>query len=254
MQIDPDAIAQCVAELRVSHSVQEGVKEFVSKVIDSFSRDLISVVAFGSAVTGDYDSESDVNLLIVYGDMEVVELARVAELSRRWLRKHKFAPRFLSSKNLRESEEYFQVDFLSMRDAHVLLWGKDVLSEVAIHPENLRWQIAYEIKAMRMRIKQQYWRSIDDPKMMRNVLASRLTSTIHLMRSMLLLKGLPAPLKRREVIDAAASHFGIDSTCAIRLLELRHVTSPRPSELNRLFIGLMEIIRKIDTIVDEVQS
>jgi len=195
--------------------------------------------------------ESDINLLIVYSDLEIMDLARVADLSRHWLRKYKFAPRFLSKRNVDDSAAYFQVDFLSMRDSHVVICGEDVLAGIQMRPEQLRWQIAYEVKAMRMRLKQQYWRTVDDPQRMRVVLTDRFTSLIHLMRALLLLRGLPAPVVRRETLDAAAERFGIDRECAARLLDLRQGKTPGREALDRLFAGLMEMIRIIDSLVEE---
>ncbi|HEV8484791.1 MAG TPA: hypothetical protein VGV87_14720 [Blastocatellia bacterium] len=252
MQAKADPIAQNISVLRVSPAIQEGLREFVSQVVDLYAGDLVSVSAFGSAVTGDYDSEeSDINLLIVYSDLEIVELARVADLSRHWLRKHKFAPRFLSKRNVDDSAAYFQIDFLSMRDAHVVVCGEDVLAGIQMRPEQLRWQIAYEVKAMRMRLKQQYWRTVDDPQRMRVVLTDRFTSLVHLMRALLLLRGLPAPTTRRETLDAAAEHFGIDRECAVALLDLRRGKIPGREALGGLFGGLMEMIRIIDSGVEE---
>ena len=124
MEAKSDIIAHNIAALTVSPANQQGLQEFVSQICELYGEDLISVTAFGSAVTGDYDAaESDINLLVVYSDLDIVELARVADLSRRWLRKHKFAPRFLSKRNIEESADYFQIDFLSMRDAHVVICG-----------------------------------------------------------------------------------------------------------------------------------
>ena len=252
MQAKADPIAENIGALKVSPAIQEGLREFVSQVVDLYGQDLVSVSAFGSAVTGDYDSEeSDINLLIVYSDLEIVELARVADLSRHWLRKHKFAPRFLSKRNVDDSAAYFQVDFLSMRNSHVVICGEDVLSGIEMRPEQLRWQIAYEVKAMRMRLKQQYWRTVDDPQRMRAVLTDRFTSLVHLMRALLLLRGLPAPVPRRETLDAAAEHFGIDRECAARLLELRRGKTPDRETLGGLFAGMMEMIRIIDSSIEE---
>ena len=252
MQAKADPIAQNIGALRVSPAIQEGLREFVSQIVDLYGADLVSVSAFGSAVTGDYDSEeSDINLLIVYSDLEIVELARVADLSRHWLRKHKFAPRFLSKRNVDDSAAYFQVDFLSMRNSHVVICGEDVLSGIEMRPEQLRWQIAYEVKAMRMRLKQQYWRTVDDPQRMRAVLTDRFTSLVHLMRALLLLRGLPAPVLRRETLDAASEHFGIDRECAARLLDLRRGKTPDRETLGGLFAGMMEMIRIVDSSVEE---
>jgi predicted nucleotidyltransferase len=242
-----DVIASNINALKIPEPIKQGLSEFVSQVVDLYGKDLVSVSAFGSAVTGDYEPpESDINLPIVYSDLDIVELERVADLSRRWLRKHRFAPRFLSRRNIDESTDYFQIDFLSMRDAHIVICGQDVLAGLDMQPEQLRRQIAYEVKAMRMRLKQQYWRTVDEPERMRSVLAARFTSLIHLMRALLLLNGFPAPVKRQETIDASVEHFGIDRESAVGLLALRHGKTPDKEALNERFTRLMEMIRKID--------
>ena len=254
MEAKADDIARNIGTLKVPDPLKAALNDFVSQVVDLYAHDLVSVSAFGSAVTGDYDpAGSDINLLIVYSELDIVELGRVADLSRRWLRKHKFAPRFLSKRNVDESTGYFQIDFLSMRDAHVLICGQDLLAGIQMHPEQLHWQIAYEVKAMRMRLKQQYWRTVDDPERMRAVLVARFTSLVHLMRALLLLCGLPAPLRRQETIEAAASHFEIDRESALYLLALRRGKTPEKEALNEMFAGLMEMIRKIDARVEETK-
>jgi hypothetical protein len=254
MEARADAIANNIGNLKVPEPLKLALNDFVSQVVDLYGRDLVSVSAFGSAVTGDYDpAGSDINLLIVYSELDIVELARVADLSRRWLRKHKFAPRFLSKRNVDESTGYFQIDFLSMRDAHVLICGQDLLAGIQMQPEQLHWQIAYEVKAMRMRLKQQYWRTVDDPERMRAVLVGRFTSLVHLMRALLLLCDKPAPLRRQETIDAAAENFDIDRESAVNLLALRRGKAPQKEALNELFAGLMELIRKIDARVEETK-
>ena len=253
MEAKSDLIARNIGTLKISPSMQERLREFVSQVVDLYAGDLVSVTAFGSAVTGDYEmEESDINLLIVHSDLEIAELARVADLSRRCLRKHRIAPRFLSRRNIEDSVDYFQIDFISMRDAHVVLCGEDVLAGIELRPEQLRRQIAYEIKAMRMRLKQQYWRTVDDPQRMRVVLIERFNSLIHLMRALIVLSGQPAPAMRRDTIDTAAALFEIDRACAADLLDLRRGKKADRDALNRLFTGLMEMIRMIDARVGEM--
>jgi predicted nucleotidyltransferase len=256
MEARADLITEGLGRLKVSPAIREGLKDFVSHVVDLYKGALVSVTAFGSAVTGDYDEElSDVNLLVVYSDLEIDDLQRVAELSRHWLRAQKFAPRFISRRNLDESAPYYQVDFLTMRDAHSVLWGEDVLARIEMRKPELRWQIAYQVKGMRMRLKQQFWRTAGDPRRMGAVLVERFTSLTHLMRALLLLSDLPAPLTRRETVEAAAEHFGLDRAFAEKMLSLRRSQSPPPQEaLIEMFKGLMEMIRTLDARVEEVQG
>jgi predicted nucleotidyltransferase len=254
MEAAKELIASKVSLLKAGQDVQQGVSEFVAQVIELYHKDLASVSAFGSAVTGDYDkAESDVNILVIHSELDIGDLERVAKLSRRWLQKQKLAPRFISQRNLEDASRYFQIDFLTMRDSHVVLCGEDLLSGIGMFPVELKWQIAYEIKAMRMRIKQQFWRAADNPKMMRTVLVDRFTSLLHIARALLLLERLPAPVLRAEIIRSGSEHLGLDPEFSAEMMRLRQNPSP-PDRilLMPLFEGLMNMIRTLDSRVEGV--
>jgi predicted nucleotidyltransferase len=228
------------------------VDEFLSGVISAYPERLRSIAAFGSIVSGDADDQSDVNLLVVLSSLKVHELERIAASSRSWLEKKRFAPRYISERNLQASSRYFQIDFLEMRDIHVTLWGEDLLARIEMSPADLRWQIAYEIKSMRLRLKQQFWRLSGDPQRLRWAIANRFSALIHLLRALLLLRRLAAPTVRREIIAAAASHFGIDPRASSALLGLRHPESKyTPALLTQLCEQLMDMIRAVDDLVEE---
>jgi predicted nucleotidyltransferase len=249
-------VVGAIEGLGVSQAVRDQLVSFVSQLIAYYEKELVSVIAFGSVVTGDYDdAASDVNLLVVCAELRIPDLERVAETSRRLLRARRFAPRFLSRQNVEESAAYFPIDMLSMRDAHRVLWGEDVLASFEPRPAALRWQIGYEVKAMRMRLKQQFWRTADDPRVMRGVLVNRATSLIHLMRALLVLRGRPAPLGRHDVVVAAVDALGIDRAVADRLLALRKGGDPPDrATLVALFEGLLEMIRVVDARLDETPA
>ncbi|HEU4391881.1 MAG TPA: nucleotidyltransferase domain-containing protein [Blastocatellia bacterium] len=244
-----------IATLKLPDPAKQALEEFALKVQEMYSGDLVSIAVFGSAVTGDYDEgESDVNVLIVHSELDIADLEHVADLSRQWLQKKRIAPRFLSRRNLVESARYFQIDFLEMRDAHVVLWGEDVLAAIELLPAELRWQIGYEIKAMRMRLKQVFWRTAGDNKMMKAALVARFTSLLHIVRALLLLKKLKAPLTREEIIAEASRHLALDRQIAEQFLRLRRSTLPSDARiLMGMFGDLMEMIRLVDARVEEVQ-
>ena len=87
---------------------------------------------------------SDVNLLVVYSDLNIADLDAVAKLAQQVRRRHRVSPRFLSLRNLTSSAPYFQIDFLEMLEAHVVLHGRDVLATLEARPADLHWQIAHE--------------------------------------------------------------------------------------------------------------
>jgi hypothetical protein len=242
-----------LASLTVPAGVQRAVGEFIDEVLALYKQDLLSIFAFGSAVTGDYEAgESDVNLIVVHESLDIEDLDKVGALSRRWLRKQMLAPRFLSKRNFDDYTRHFQVDLLAMRHATAVLWGQDLLAAADMRPAELRWQSAYEIKTMRLRMKQQFWRIADDPAAMRRVLLQRFTSLTHLMRAALALRGLEAPARRSDVVTAAVAHLGIDATFTQSMAAMRQQrAAPDRETLVARFGDLLDAIRAVDAAIGE---
>jgi hypothetical protein len=212
-------------------------------------------MAFGSCVTGDFaEKTSDINLMIVYSDLNLVSLNDVAAIAKRWLEKRNFAPRFLSRRNLLSSARYFQIDLLEMKDAHVVLHGEDLLAGLPTWPADLHWQLAHEIKAMRMRIKQQFWRTSGDERRIRFVLLERFSSLVHLIRALLFLLKKPTPVEHARIMELACAELGVDARFVARMFQFKagQIQLNR-EEMVQTFADLMEVIRLVDGKVDEVK-
>ncbi|MGC9971503.1 MAG: hypothetical protein ABSE56_13040 [Bryobacteraceae bacterium] len=244
-------VVQGLDQLKVPIAVRKDLEDFVSQLLDFYKGDLVSVTVFGSAVSGDYaEATSDLNLLVIYSDLNIADLGAVAKLAQRWLRKRKFMPRFLSLRNLTASSRFFQIDLLEMRDAHVVLYGEDVLAGIPIRPADMYWQLAHEIKRMRMRIKQQFWRAAGDPKLMRLILLQRFSSLVHLLRVLLFLRNKPTPLPPHEVVEAAVRELNVDPEFAREMFAWK-AGKAKPDPVGA-FSKLMEMIRLIDAEVDRL--
>ena len=157
-------------KLNISSSVREDLEKFISEVIEFYKQDLLSISVFGSSVSGDYvEDQSDLNLLIIYSELDIDDLQKVSDLAQKWFKKRKFTPRFLSKRNLFDSSKYFQIDWMEIRDSSVLIYGENVLGQLPVLLPDMKWQLSHEIKRMRMRIKQQFWRASDDEKTMNKI-------------------------------------------------------------------------------------
>lgn len=240
--------------LNIPQGIRADLEKFVGQLVDFYKDDLVSVVAFGSAVSGDYaERTSDVNLLVIYSDLNIADLKIVAKLAQRWLERRNFAPRFLSKRNLVSSAKYFQIDLMEMRDARVVLYGEDVLAQLPVSAMDMQWQLAHEIKSMRMRIKQQFWRAAGNERTMRIILLKRFSSLIHLMRALLFLKDKPARPSHQEIIQASERELGIDHQFAQFLFEVKAGRKRIDGEeLFHAFDKLMEMIRTVDEHVDRL--
>lgn len=241
--------------LNVSNQIREDLEKFVSEIVELYQKDLLSISVFGSSVSGGYiEEESDLNLLVVYSELDIDDLKKVSHLASKWFKKRKFTPRFLSKRNLIDSVKYFQIDWMDIRDTNVVLYGEDVLKQLGVYPVDMRWQLAHEIKRMRMRIKQQFWRAFGNEALMKKILTQRVSSLIHLMRTFLFLKTRrKPPISANEILEEAARELGIDKQFVQSILLLKASKKPlKNEELLEGFEKLLELIRTIDQATDSL--
>lgn len=243
--------------LNISNSVKNDLEKFVSAIIDSYGHNLIGIWLFGSSVSGDYiESQSDMNLLIVYSELDIDDLEKISGLAQKWFKKRRFAPRFLSKRNLLESAKFFQIDWMEIRDASMLLYGQNILDELPVSFIDMKWQLSHEIKRMRMRIKQQFWKSIHDTKLMNSVLIQRITSIVHLMRVYLFLKTkVTPPTSNREIIDMCSKHIHIEKQFIETILAAKNSGKLIDKEsMPDYFTRLLNHIRLIDQATDNLKA
>lgn len=239
-------------QLKVSDEVRRDLEAFVRQLGEFYGEDLVSITVFGSAVSGGYSQKSsDINLLVIYSELNIADLNKVAKLAQEWVKKRHFSPRFLSKRNLLSSARYFQVDWADMKDAHVVLYGEDVLAGIPILPADMHWQLSHEIKRMRMRIKQQFWRACNDDNLLRRIIVERFSSLVHLIQALLFLQQKTATTTGSDAIETAVLEFGVDAECARKLQKLKAGTIKLDhDELVETFAGLMDIIRLVDVAVE----
>lgn len=251
-----EKVLEKIDSLSIPADVRGDFKNFVSQIISFYKEDLLSIIAFGSCVTGDYfEKSSDVNLFVVYSDLNIADLNAVASLAKKWLEKRNFSPRFISRRNLISSAKYFQIDMLEMKDAYVVLCGEDLLKDMNINSQNLHWQLSYEIKAIRMRLKQQFWATTGDPLRIRRVLLERFTSLIHLSRVLLYLRKKEPPISHRKIMEIACSDLGITKDFIDTMFKLKNnEIKLGQTEAVKAFTDMMEAVRIIDKHVDEVNA
>jgi predicted nucleotidyltransferase len=247
-----DISVEALERLDIPAKVRKDLEEFVTQLVALYREDLVSIMVFGSAVTGDYDEKnSDLNLLVIYSDLNIADLDAVAKLAQKWLKRRRFAPRFLSLRNLTASSRYFQIDLLDVRDAHRKVYGVNPLGGIEVRAADMAWQLAHEIKRMRMRVKQQFWRAAGDRAVMRRILLARLSSLVHLTRVLLYLRGAAPPVSQPEILKIAVQNLKLDAEFVVQMLALKK-DEGRP-DLNALFTGLMDAIRTIDEEVDRLE-
>jgi hypothetical protein len=120
-----------------------------------------------------------------------------------------------------ESADCFAVEFTGIQRSHRLLYGKDVVSSLAIGRPYYRAQVERELRAKLLRLRQKAAGMMSRPDLLRRLLLDSVSTFCMLFGHALTLRGVDAPRTRREVTALAREHFQIDAAPFEKLLDVR---------------------------------
>lgn len=240
-----------MAEPHLPDKLRSLLEDFVKKLRNVYGDGLVSVILYGSTASGEYaGAQSNVNLAIVLDNACLPNLAGAAAL----LNKYRFRaikPVFFTEKYIAASTDVFPLEFLDMKENHILLHGKDVLKNLRIDSRNLRFQCEQELKSKLINIKTAYI-SIRTAAGRRKLLFRLFTSSLHILRSALKLKGLPVAYSKEDIINEIAKEFGMDAGVSKKILAAKNGTLRLDGRSAREL--LFAFSEELETIADKVNG
>lgn len=235
----------------------EGVlNQLLEKLTKALGDRLVSVVLYGSAVTSDHhEGFSDLNVLCVLQQVTSRELADAEPVFRWWREKKNPAPLLLSEHEVLTCTDCFAIEFHDIKNQHRILQGKDVVSNLVVDDSFYRAQVEHDLRAKLLRLRQKASGALSDQDVLRRLLADSLSTFCVLFRHALLLYGVAAHSKKREIIQQANEIFGIDPLPFNKLLDLREERiKPRELEPAGLFDSYLKQISIVIDAVDRLEK
>jgi len=226
--------------------------QIVEKLRKALDSSLVSVVLYGSAATGNHhDKFSDYNVLCVLSKITVAELRAAEPVFRWWREQGNPSPLLLTEHELRTSTDCFAIEFHDIREHHRILCGPDLVSSLEIDRSFYRAQVECELRTKLLRLRQRAGGVLSDKDALRRLLADSVSTFCVLFRHALLLDGVAAPIHKREIIESAVGHFGIDAAPFLTLLDHREQKiKAKEIEPEPLFARYMMQIEKVIDAVD----
>ena len=198
------------------------LSQLVERLNQAYGGRMVSVVLYGSAAAGDYDPAfSDLNVLCVLAEVSAGELARGEDLFRWWREQGNPSPLLVTQAELAASTDCFAIEFADIRRHYRVLHGSDVVAALPPPFRYLRPQLEHDLRAGLFRLRQKAAGAYSDPDLLRRLLADSVSTFCVLFRHALALHAVDAPHSKREVIQLARQHFGLDALPFERLLDLR---------------------------------
>ena len=230
------------------------LKRLVEHLVEALSTDLVSVVLYGSAVTGDYQEKvSDLNILCVAKRIGTNELRKLNETVRWWSKRKQPTPIFLSCEEIKNAHDAFAIEFLDIRAAYRVLHGEDLVDTIKIDPEHHRYQVEHELRSRLLRLREHYVSAQNDRRALTRLLVQSLPSFATLLRHALILKGDQPSSIKHEIFQRAAEQFSISEKPFKLILGLRQGTERLDTHaIHSVFDDYVLQITKTAEIVDRL--
>lgn len=238
-------------ELKLDKRIKDILEIYSQKLQGIFKDNLISVILYGSASSGEFvDKHSNLNLLVVLKNTDLTNLKGVSGLIRKF-RFRMIKPLFFTEDYIINSTDTFPIEFMDMQENYAVLYGRDVLENINIDMKNLKFQCEQELKAKLIHLRQRYLMLNKDATGLKDLLFKSFTSVIHILRSTLKLKGRQPPYLKANVLKEIALEFKINADVWEKILAAKNrQIKLRPQDIEPLFFDFVRDLEKITEAVD----
>lgn len=238
-------------------SLQSHLEQFCVDVAAGAGKNLLSVAVYGNVVKGDRRAvgETSVPVLVVLQDASIQCLKPLADVIRRAIKSFHAAPFVVSLHDLQTSTDIFPIKFLDMQTHHLLLSGRDVLSELDISTQHLRLRCEQELCNLLLRLRQVFLRKAVDNDALSQAVSRAidpffiaLGAAVHLTTDLL-------PDSESAIADSAAKLMSLDRAALERLLTVgKDGTDSGSSNVAELFNELLELVEVAADFVDRLEA
>jgi hypothetical protein len=157
----------------------------------------------------------------------------------------------MTCRELECSTDVFTIELLDMRQHHRILLGKDPLPGLQIPMHLHRVQVEYELREKLLLLRQQLLLASGE-KQMWGVLVRSVPSFVTLFRHALIALGGPAPVGKRQTVEAIAERLQFDGTAICQVLDVReHKADFRKTDVKDIFARYLTVVEQVTTAVDK---
>jgi len=219
-----------------------------------FGRELVALILYGSAAGGSYiKGKSDINLLVLLTPAGMEKLADALAAVQAWKKRRVAVPLIMTRDFLQSALDSYPIEFLNMKNSHILIYGENILAALNFKPEDLRLQIERELRGKLILLRQGYLEVEGKPRPLKRLISNSFTAFISIFNALLYLKQGAAPKGRRETIKEIGNLFAVDTAvfnlCADIKEEVDHLSS---QEAVNVFHRYMQEVDKVCNIVDRL--
>lgn len=217
--------------------VRGTLRAYVTHTERVFGNALEAVLLYGSAARGEFlPGRSNLNLMIVLSGCGAQVLHSYASIHRRWQKEGIVVPLFFTPEELQQAATWFPLEYLEIRDAYVLLKGRDPFLVLQIDLQRLRAECEQEIRGNLLRLRQRFVEGGGKAESAALLMPLSLTALLPALRGIFRVLERKVPPSSELLLAQLQSIMNLDTGAFEEVLRLkRGAITPGPVELPRLF-------------------
>ena len=199
------------------------VREWLAPGRTALGAEFLAAYLHGSALTQGFDERrSRVNLLVVARTLNLDVLDAVRRILPADRKPPHVSPLFLTQRQIEKSLDVFPIEWIDIKERHLLIEGHDVLGGYEVPRSNLRHQLEQELREKLIALRQAYLANARRPEVLEDVLKAAASSFATLCRSLLRLRGESPPAQSAQVIERVADLFQLQAEGLLAAHLVRH--------------------------------
>src|ERR1700733_11346016 len=225
------------------------LKEFLDRLQPAAGSNLVSVVLYGSAATGEFRAgQSDLNILCLVNHADSNDLEALHGISEWWIKKGNHPPLIFTRDELTRSADVFAIELLDMKARHRILFGPDFLTDLEVPLHLHRLQVERELRTNWLRLRQAIIAAPLTEKSHLALMTNSLSTFCSLFRHAVFALGEKIPATKREAITAPPKPTKSDAPPFHQPLDLRE------SKLDAKAIAIEPSLRSYLLFVESVTN
>jgi predicted nucleotidyltransferase len=203
---------------KLQPEVKKKFVPYLETMLKTHGDNVVSVFVYGSAASGTYiKGISDINSAIVFRELKFPVLKKSLKIVSKGISASISAPLFLTREYISSSLDVFPIEFMDMKENHVLVYGEDILSGIAVRGEHTRLFCEQQLKGKLVRIREAYLEVGLSRKGMVSLLKESLNSLIPVFGNLIRLKGEVSPADKTGIIESLSAIFGLDGEMLLHI-------------------------------------
>ena len=229
-------------------------QELVKVLQSAFDDRLLSVMLYGSYVSGNYVPKlSDINVLVVLQETLPEDLEKFGTAAFGFIKKHKITPLILSRKEFEQSSDVFPMEYMDIRSRNTVIFGSDETEPLTLTQKNLRHQLEHLLRGNIISLRQLLTASRGKKRLLKNNIKSWYGSMNAIFTGLIRLKGKdPSTTDPEANIKLVRELYTVDTTPVRDLVAFRSGEKLDPAHLvSGLLSCLEELTKSVDVFTDE---